>query len=257
MALFVLRKLVLQMRMRSHPLGLMSDVWLNPLSTSILHVCEQRRLWWGCANAQASLSLRWLPICLSTIISWAVSFIKYTNLFEDIIKLLLHGWPNFLFQSGKFISPMFISLFDRPELCNKTKMYCTSNKISHSFKKIQCHLPLTGQPSAQNFWSKSHLDQKPGIIFHCPLNLKKWDKFCSFYGYFYDFPLIFESKTMQILLAIGFYDVMLSTFGTEFLCSPEKYLWKKWSTYIYICTAVLKQIVNPKYKYTFPISTGA
>ena len=36
MALFVLRKLILQTRMRSY----MSDFWSGPLSTSILHVCE-------------------------------------------------------------------------------------------------------------------------------------------------------------------------------------------------------------------------
>ena len=39
MVLFVLRKLILKVRMRSHPLRL--DVWdlSDPLSTSILHVC--------------------------------------------------------------------------------------------------------------------------------------------------------------------------------------------------------------------------
>ena len=42
MALFILRKLILQTRMRSHPVGL--DVWLAPSSTSVLYVCEQRKL---------------------------------------------------------------------------------------------------------------------------------------------------------------------------------------------------------------------
>ena len=52
MALFVLRKLILQARMCSHPVGL--DVWIfrsDPSSTSILHVCEQRRLWRDCTVA--------------------------------------------------------------------------------------------------------------------------------------------------------------------------------------------------------------
>ena len=31
----------------------MSDFWLDPLSTSILHVSEQRGLWWDCADAWA------------------------------------------------------------------------------------------------------------------------------------------------------------------------------------------------------------
>ena len=60
MVLFVLRKLILQTRMRSHPLGL--DVWLEPLSSSIPHVCEQQILWRNCADAQVCLCLRWSPM---------------------------------------------------------------------------------------------------------------------------------------------------------------------------------------------------
>ena len=42
----------------------MSDFWSDPSSTSILHVCEQRRLWRDCASkyhelAQISLELWW------------------------------------------------------------------------------------------------------------------------------------------------------------------------------------------------------
>ena len=44
MELFVLQKHIPQTYMRSHPVGL-SDFWSDPLSTSILHVCKQRRLW--------------------------------------------------------------------------------------------------------------------------------------------------------------------------------------------------------------------
>ena len=36
----------------------MSGFWLDPSSTSILHVCEQRRFWRDFANALARLSLR-------------------------------------------------------------------------------------------------------------------------------------------------------------------------------------------------------
>ena len=62
MALFVLRKLILQTRMRSHPVLL--DVWIlvGPFVYFILHVCKQRRLWRDCADAQARLSLRWSPM---------------------------------------------------------------------------------------------------------------------------------------------------------------------------------------------------
>ena len=45
MVLFVLRKLFLQTRMRSHPVGLDVLVLAHPSSIYILNVCEQRRLW--------------------------------------------------------------------------------------------------------------------------------------------------------------------------------------------------------------------
>ena len=71
MVLFVLCKLILQTRMRSHPVGL--DIWFrSDLSfTSILHVWKQRRLWQGCAGLpEPSL----VACVISTIISWAGSF---------------------------------------------------------------------------------------------------------------------------------------------------------------------------------------
>ena len=45
MVLFIFRKLILQMIMHSHPMGL--DVWflVGPLSTSKHYVCEQWRLY--------------------------------------------------------------------------------------------------------------------------------------------------------------------------------------------------------------------
>ena len=75
MVLFVLRKLILQTRIRSHAVGL--DVWrlVGPFVYFHLYVCEQRRLWRDCADAQARLSLRWSPMwyVISTIISRAGS----------------------------------------------------------------------------------------------------------------------------------------------------------------------------------------
>ena len=65
LALFVLCKFILQIRMRSHPAGL--DVWfLVWPSTSIVHVCKQRRLW-----PEPSL----VAYAISTILSWAGAFI--------------------------------------------------------------------------------------------------------------------------------------------------------------------------------------
>ena len=62
MVLVVLCKFIFQTYMRNHPVGV--DVWylVGPFVSSILHVCEQRRLWRDCADAQARLSLRWSPI---------------------------------------------------------------------------------------------------------------------------------------------------------------------------------------------------
>ena len=42
--------------------GNTSDIWPDHSSTFILHVCEQRRLWRDCADAQSCLSLRCLPM---------------------------------------------------------------------------------------------------------------------------------------------------------------------------------------------------
>ena len=62
MALFVPYKLS-QTRMRSRPVGTRCLIfWSEPSSTFILHVCEQRRLWRDCANAQGRLSLRSSPM---------------------------------------------------------------------------------------------------------------------------------------------------------------------------------------------------
>ena len=62
LALFVRRKLILQTRMRSYPVGLDLWFWLDPSSTFILYVSEQRRFWRDWADAQAHLSLRWSPM---------------------------------------------------------------------------------------------------------------------------------------------------------------------------------------------------
>ena len=40
----------------------MSDFWSDPSSTSILYVCEQRRLWRDCADAHSRMSLRCSPM---------------------------------------------------------------------------------------------------------------------------------------------------------------------------------------------------
>ena len=63
----------------------MSDFWLDFSSTSILHVCEQRRLW-AVARLQwcAGLPEPSLVACvISSIISWAGSFVTFWNWTES------------------------------------------------------------------------------------------------------------------------------------------------------------------------------
>ena len=43
-------------------LGKLSNFWSDTSSTSILQVCEQRRLWRDCTEAQARLRLPWSPM---------------------------------------------------------------------------------------------------------------------------------------------------------------------------------------------------
>ena len=57
----------------------MSDFWSGPSSTSVLHVCEQRRLWRDCVDAQARLSLRWSPMSYHNLMSWLSFFLDLTR----------------------------------------------------------------------------------------------------------------------------------------------------------------------------------
>ena len=90
MALFILRKFILQSRMHSHPVGL--DVWflVGPLSTSLFYLCQQWRLW----RAAQMRSLAWAfagRLCdKNTIISWDGSF---------LIKSLLGRFSEWTFWS--------------------------------------------------------------------------------------------------------------------------------------------------------------
>ena len=69
MALFIPSNMHAQPSSGARCLIFLSD----PLSTSILHMCEHRRLWRDCANVQARLSLRWSPIhkyMYQNLMSW-------------------------------------------------------------------------------------------------------------------------------------------------------------------------------------------
>ena len=62
MVLFVLRKLILQTCMRSHPVGLDVLIFDGTLGLHPYVVCEQRRLWRDCGHVQACQSLGWSPM---------------------------------------------------------------------------------------------------------------------------------------------------------------------------------------------------
>ena len=68
----------------------MSDCWSDPSPTSILHVCEQRRLW------QTASWMRRLAYVIRTIILWAGSFYFIGNCIKvSFIQLQLRIWPVF------------------------------------------------------------------------------------------------------------------------------------------------------------------
>ena len=67
----------------------MSDFWSEPLSTSLLHVCEQRRLWQTCTGSPES-SL--VASVVSTLISWAGSF-RWMGSFMSVF-IWATSWEN-------------------------------------------------------------------------------------------------------------------------------------------------------------------
>ena len=70
--------------------GLTSDFWSDPSSTPILHVCEQRRLWRDCADAQARLSLC-CRLCdkYNNLMSWLNSVMRLDFFFCIIFNTVL------------------------------------------------------------------------------------------------------------------------------------------------------------------------
>ena len=87
--------------------GKRSDFWWDPSSTSTLHVCEKRKLWWDCEDAQARLSLPWSPI--STIILWAGSNVLITVMYIPNIVRFTQNFTAFTFHR---VLTIHISPFD-------------------------------------------------------------------------------------------------------------------------------------------------
>ena len=57
----------------------MSEFWSDTSCTSTQYVCEQRRLWRVCADAQTRLSLRWSPMCHNLILFFVSLIIVLAN----------------------------------------------------------------------------------------------------------------------------------------------------------------------------------
>ena len=99
MVFFVLRKIILPTHMRNHPVGL--DVWFCS-STSVLHVCKQRRLWRDCAE-KALARLRecagspepsLIAYVISITISWAGSYFLSLFFFFVFLFFSINQWSS-------------------------------------------------------------------------------------------------------------------------------------------------------------------
>ena len=112
MALFVLRKLILQTQMRSHPVGL--DVWflVGPFvyfHTSCVQTAKALVRLRGCAG---SLEPSQVAYVISTIISWAGSFLlfhfnDYRSTSKELWNLLI--WNLSINSPYTFLMPFLVN----------------------------------------------------------------------------------------------------------------------------------------------------
>ena len=87
MVLFILRKLILQTPRRSHTVGLdVEKFWSDPLSISIHHVCEQRRLWRVCVDR---LSLHCSPMLVGWL-CWGLT--SQSTIFQSCRDGAIASW---------------------------------------------------------------------------------------------------------------------------------------------------------------------
>ena len=113
----------------------MSDFWSGPLSTSILHVCEQRRLWWDCAGRLCDKYhnlMSWLEWKSSKPVSFIKPFLFLAHLMLSVRKgNLIVSVPD------RYSFTFFIDWFSHP-IPHKT---CWYNKTYlHGLRQILCHL---------------------------------------------------------------------------------------------------------------------
>ena len=132
MALFILRKLILQTRMCSHPVGL--DVWclVTPFfyyHTSCMRTAKALARLCGCAGSPEPLLVAYV---ISTMISWAGSN-RHTNLLNQLNKCLgfIYVCKNDIFWI--LCSTCFLCQSNRhckaEEKNVKTEMFCKQLKV--------------------------------------------------------------------------------------------------------------------------------
>ena len=123
----------------------MSDLWSDPSSTSILNVCEQRRLWRDCADAPL------VAYVISTIISFGLKKISQSIKGNKMYIF----WPfRILFSVVKIYIVPDISISGANTWVWLSRGWSTENHICYYiskcsswpivFKSSVCHLGKTG-----------------------------------------------------------------------------------------------------------------
>ena len=103
----------------------MSDFWMDPSSTSILHVCEQQRLWRDCAGSpEPSL----VVYVISTIISWAGSNNFQANIHNYLFCFFLVCFYKPIPNDGPSKSQTFLNY--EIVFKNKLKQYLLHEQFS-------------------------------------------------------------------------------------------------------------------------------
>ena len=136
----------------------MSDFWSDRLSTAILHVCEQRKLWRDCADATGLPEPSLVAYVISTIISWAGSNVTLLTpssrscIFE-IIKILI--------DSKGPVNRTCI-MMESWETRSITYHFCNFTKILKSSKDISCYLFCNGSTGLLTLCLNFHIQGLSG-----------------------------------------------------------------------------------------------
>ena len=125
--------------------GYMSDFWSDSSSTSILHVCEQRRLWRDCADAQARLCLR-CHLCdkYHNLMSWLNYQFRYPYCNANIHTVFINHIILHFYKPHHLVPKVSIKtrMLANGKWCNVIPtVYCTTY-VSNSLILIQVTVSL-------------------------------------------------------------------------------------------------------------------